>query len=173
MKARSNKVLLLTGPGGSGKTTIAELLRDKYGYTLIDGDQLDTEFFPNGGQWDSKNASLLSMAHDKILNVAKHEFALNKNIVIDYIIFGKYREFIEKFKNEFGSNFQVKVLLPEEKENIERDRVRTCWTTGSDHIKLVRKEMTGIRQYIGADNFIDTSGQNPEESAKYIVQNHI
>ena len=51
MNGKSPKVILLTGPGGSGKSTVAELISNKFGFTLIDGDNLDTEFFPGGEQW--------------------------------------------------------------------------------------------------------------------------
>jgi adenylate kinase family enzyme len=66
-----NKVLLLTGPGGSGKTTISELLVSKYGWARVDGDQLDTEFFPHNGQWLPENTEKLAVAHDKIIREAR------------------------------------------------------------------------------------------------------
>ena len=43
------KVLLITGPGGSGKTTVSEMLSQRSGFEYLDGDKVDTEFFPDGG----------------------------------------------------------------------------------------------------------------------------
>lgn len=40
-------IVLLLGPGGVGKTTIAEKLSKEYGYHWLDGDAADTEIFPN------------------------------------------------------------------------------------------------------------------------------
>lgn len=89
------KVLLLTGPGGAGKTTISELL-EKHGYVRVDGDRADSEFFPQGGQWFQENTKKLRDAHDKIIRIAQELHAQGKNVVIDYIIFGRYIEFIDK-----------------------------------------------------------------------------
>ena len=39
------KVLLLTGPGGAGKSTISDMIARDKGFTYLDGDSEDTEFF--------------------------------------------------------------------------------------------------------------------------------
>lgn len=41
----SAKVLILTGPGGAGKTAIANLLVERCGFVLLDGDNVDSKFF--------------------------------------------------------------------------------------------------------------------------------
>ena len=91
----SNKLLILTGPGGSGKSTVAELLRNKYGFSLIDGDQLDTEFFPKGGQRLPENIENLKRAHLKILREAIKEFKKGKNVnVLNSFLRNKKNDFI-------------------------------------------------------------------------------
>lgn len=159
-----NKVLILTGPGGSGKSTIAKLLVEKCGYIMIDGDQLDTPFFNMGKQWLPENIENLRKAHSKILLETKKIFDQGKNAVVDYIIFGDYLNFLSKFKKEFGDNLKIKVLFPSEEENINRDKIRECHTTGQERIKTVRKEFNAIKNEIGEENFIDTSNQTPEEA---------
>lgn len=163
----TKKVLILTGPGGSGKTTIAELLAKKYNFLLVDGDNLDTEFFPNGEQWLPENTENLEKAHNKIFNIVKKLFnEQEKNIVLDYIIFGKYIEFFEKFKKEFGKNLIIKILFPSLDETVKRDWDRKCWTTGIGRILTVRKEFESIKKYIGKENFINSTKQTPEETIK-------
>lgn len=56
------KVLLLTGAGGAGKSTVAELIAKRDGYVYLDGDREDTEFFPEGKQWLPENVEKLQMA---------------------------------------------------------------------------------------------------------------
>tara|TARA_Y100000310_G_C20616440_1_gene780896 strand:+ start:875 stop:1408 length:534 start_codon:yes stop_codon:yes gene_type:complete len=168
---RNNKVLILTGPGGSGKSTIAELLVKKCNFVLLDGDHTDTEFFPKGGQWMPGNSEKLCLAHNKILKMTKNLFNKGENIVIDYIIFGHYLEFFEKFSKEFGKNLVIRVLFPSQKELITRDKDRECWTTGIERIKAVRKEFQAIRSKIGKDKFIDTSNQTPEETFNKYFKN--
>lgn len=164
------KVLILTGPGGSGKTTITDLLVERYGFIKIDGDELDSEFFPDGGQWLPENVERLKKAHDKIFaEVIKSFDGGRNNVVLDYIIFGDYTEFITMFKKEFGNNLEIKVLFPSEEEMVKRDRERSCWTTGVARILTVRAEFKAIQDVVGKENFIDTTGQTPEETIERII----
>jgi len=160
-------VLLLTGPGGAGKTTIANLLVDRCDFVRIDGDHLDAEFFPDGGHWFPENLEKLKLAHQKIFSETKKAFKKSKkNIVLDYLIFGDYLNFLKIFKKEFGDDFKFKVLFPTKEEMIKRDKERECWTTGVERITEVREDFEKLRGAIGNDNFIDTTGQTPWETIK-------
>jgi adenylate kinase family enzyme len=166
------KVLLLTGPGGAGKSTIAELIADRGDFVYLDGDHEDTEFFPDGNQWLPENEELLAKAHEKILRKTKELVAQGKNVVIDYIIFGRYREFIESFRKEFGSDLLVKVLFPSKDKIIQRDRdrERECWRTGVERINAVYAEYESLKDVIGEENFLDTSRRSVEETIKLIIE---
>jgi adenylylsulfate kinase-like enzyme len=169
MESKNHKiVLILTGPGGSGKSKIARLLVQKYKFKFVNGDVLDTEFFPKGYQWHKRNSDKLKKTHDKILRFTKKLFNQGDNVVVDYIIFGNYLGFFKKFKKEFGRNLVIKVLFPSCEEMIKRDANRKCWTTGVYRIKSVRKEFEKLKDKIGKKSFIDTSGRSPEETAEII-----
>jgi adenylate kinase family enzyme len=159
-------VLLLTGPGGAGKSTIAKLIAERCDYVYLDGDREDTEFFPGEDdyQWAPENKELLRQAHQKILNKTKDLVKEGNNVVVDYIIFGHYLEFLQKFQKEFGNDLTIRVLMPKLEEIIKRDQERNIWTTGAERIKAVSEEFIAIKDQIGADNFIDTTGQTPEET---------
>jgi len=159
---QNKKVLILSGPGGSGKTTIAELLVKQCGFILLDGDNEDTEFFPNGKQWLPENSEKLSQAHNKILKKAKKLFEAGNNVVIDYIIFRRYLEFFEKFRREFGNNLEIKILFPSQGIVVGRDKERECWTTGAERIATVRSEFEEIKNELGEENYIDTSDETAE-----------
>ncbi|MBU2235973.1 AAA family ATPase [Patescibacteria group bacterium] len=166
MKPKNPKVLILTGPGGSGKTTIANLLVERCNFALLDGDNVDTEFFPKGEQWLPENSKKLREAHNKILKQTKDMFDNGKSVVVDYIIFSHYLDFFQQFGKEFGNNLDIKILFPSQEELVTRDKERNCWTTGVERINSVRKEFNNLRNKVGNEKFIDTSGQTAEETFK-------
>jgi len=162
MKKVNKKVLILSGPGSSGKTTIAELLVKRCNFVLLDGDREDTEFFPNGEQWLPDNSEKLSQAHNKILKKTKKLFKQGNSVAVDYIIFGQYLHFFEKFRNQFGDDLEIKILFPSEEELIKRDKNRKCWTTGSERITAVYNEFEKNKNKLGEENYIDSSDETVE-----------
>lgn len=147
VKNYDRKVLILTGPGGSGKTTMADLLVKRRGFVKVDGDLLNSEFFPDGCHWLPENFEKLKQAHDKIFTEVKKLFNRGRNkVVLGYFIFGHYLEFFEKFKKEFGNYLEIKVLFPTEEEMTKRDKERECWITGIERISAVRAEFEAIRE---------------------------
>jgi len=162
------RVIVLAGAGGSGKSSLARLIRDRCGYVLVDGDMEDTEFFPDGGQWDPANSELLTAAHDKIIGIVRGLLNDGNKIVVDYIIFDRFLEYFEKFEASFAEELRIVVLFPSEKATVFRDLERECWTTGTERIRAVRRKLEAVRGVLGNDKFIDTSGQNIEETfSKY------
>ncbi len=163
------KVTLITGPGGSGKSTIAELLVQKTGAVWLDGDDIDTEFFPHGGQWDKENSALLIQTHNKILEFAQKFVSEGKSVIVDYIIFDHFEEYFSKFKQAFGDDLDIKILLPRKEVIIARNNARTEYQTGVDKIIRVYDELEKLRIVLGNDVYIDTSDETGEETAQCLV----
>jgi adenylate kinase family enzyme len=162
--AHMKNIIILTGPGGAGKSTIAEMIEKECGYVLLDGDNEDSDFFPDGGQWLPENSNKLDQAHDKIISKTKKLVQSGNKVVVDYIVFGHYKEFFDKFRKAFREDLHIAVLFPKQSEIVIRDKERECWTTGVDRIKAVYCEFKKHRDEIGVKNYIDTSGQTPKET---------
>jgi adenylate kinase family enzyme len=158
------KVLILTGPAGAGKTTISEFLEKRCGYTNVDGDEADAELFPEGKHYKPENAERLRLAHGKIFRMAKESFDSGRSVVVHYVIFGFYLEFIERFRQAFGECLEIKVLMPSTEEMIRRDLEREVWTAGERRIREVRAELEALKEEIGPENFIDSTGETPEQT---------
>lgn len=163
------EIILLTGPGGSGKSTIAKQLCEQHGYIHLDGDHEDTEFFPQGGQWLVENSEQLKKAHIKIVNKAAELVKNGAKVVIDYIIFGNYAEFVTLFRDRFGDAGQILILLPSIETTIQRDKDRECWTTGEKRIQEVFSEFKNIQTIIGAEKYIDTSEMSIDETVEAVL----
>jgi hypothetical protein len=104
-------------------------------------------------------------AHDEVLAETQRIFNDGENnVVVDYIVFGDYINFINKFKNAFGDKLVIKILMPEEKELVKRDKERECWTAGPEHIQRVINELNSIKAVVGEENYINTTFQTPEET---------
>lgn len=167
------KVLLLLGPAGAGKTTIAELLMERSGFIRLDAEHIDLQFFPDHTQWHPENLHLLQYAHDLILEKALELHNQEKNLVIDYIIFADYAQFINKFKSTFGDSLHIRVLFPSKEELVKRDRERECWTVGEERISAVRSEYEALVPIIGAEHYIDTSLLSASETLEKHFQHFL
>jgi gluconokinase len=47
MSITSQHIIIVTGPAGCGKSTIAKYLSDRYGFDYIEGDEVSTLFMLN------------------------------------------------------------------------------------------------------------------------------
>jgi hypothetical protein len=71
---------------------------------------------------------------------------------------------MEMFRKEFGDTFHVRVLFPTTEEVITRDREREIWTTGEERIKAVSQDFLAIKDIIGAEKYLDTTHQTPDQT---------
>jgi hypothetical protein len=112
---RMNKVLLLSGTCGSGKTTISKLIAKRWNWERICEDDIWPELFgkdrgdPRLPEGKRKRAQVHEIVFDKILEYRRHK----KNIVIDLTVheappdaFFEYKEFFEAN----GIPFEIRIL---------------------------------------------------------------
>ena len=162
---RMNKVLLLSGTCGSGKTTLSKLVAKRWNWERICEDDIWPELFgkdrgdPRLPDGKRKRAQVHEIVFDKILEYRRHK----KNIVIDLTVheappdaFFEYKEFFEAN----GIPFEIRILHPRLEVAISRDSRRTCWSVGPERVKRLREKYT--KESFGAENFIDNSDESPE-----------
>lgn len=58
-------ILLISGPSASGKTTIAHLISERYGYHHIDGDQVIKDLDLKSKAWNSIHHNLIEKSLSK------------------------------------------------------------------------------------------------------------
>lgn len=161
--SKSPKILLLTGPAAAGKTTIAKLLAEQFGFLYLDCDKIDSQFLPEGLHYLLENSPKLKSAHQAILATINKNKTQNKPIVLDYIIFGHYKEFIHGLTTSYP-NTVIAVLFPTKEEMIKRDIERDCWTAGEKRIREVYADFERLEGFIGEKNYLDTTNQTPEQT---------
>ena len=180
-------IVLLLGSGGVGKTTIAEKLSKEYGYHWLDGDNADTEIFPNGGQWKKENQKKLKKAHELVLKKTNEVFKTGKRVVVDYIGFNylmakiisknkKYlslkttylKHYLDLFVDNFGKDLRIVILTADMETIIKRDKDREYWTTGKANVELVLGRLDELKNCYG-ESFIDTSKMSTDDVISSIL----
>ncbi|MCL0030817.1 AAA family ATPase [Dehalococcoidia bacterium] len=161
-------IVLLLGSGGVGKTTIAEKLSKEYGYHWLDGDNADTEIFPNGGQWKKENQKKLKKAHELVLKKTNEVFKTGKRVVVDYIGFNYLKHYLDLFVDNFGKDLRIVILTADMETIIKRDKDREYWTTGKANVELVLGRLDELKNCYG-ESFIDTSKMSTDDVISSIL----
>lgn len=153
-------VLIITGPCGSGKTTITNLIVQNNNFIRISGDDIKNELFPEI-EYITDYPDLLEKVHNEVLHRTKKHFKKGESVVIDYIL-GQNR--IAKYKKAFKESLKIRVLLSKKKVNIKRDKLRKCWTCGEEGVIALHDSFSELKSYIGSKNYIDNSEETPQET---------
>jgi len=162
------RVLLITGTCASGKSTIAQIAAQQYGFFLIDGDGVRQIVKLKMGLSESDwNADYF---HNEILLMIDMLLSLGHDIAIAHVILPeiipRYRDFLCKR----GVNYFFSVLLPNHKILLQRNESRECWTTEEKWIREFHHPFVGLKS--NGDIFVhDNSNETPEETTELFI-NH-
>lgn len=147
MCIKMNKVLLLSGTCGSGKTTISKLIAEQQDWQRICEDDIWLELFgknrgnPRLPDGKRKRAKVHEIVFGKIVEYREHK----KNVVVDLTVHEAPPDAFLEYEVALG-----------------RDSRRECWNVGTERVKRLREKY--IKEIFGAENFIDNSDESPEET---------
>jgi adenylate kinase family enzyme len=162
-----NKVVLISGPCASGKSTLGKILASNYGYIHIDGDTVWHKVKQTNKKihWNE--------IHDEIM-LQSIEFS-QSNIVITHLIPPDVFPEYEAFYNERSISFEIMILMPPKDIIMKRNQTRTCWKhpTPEDFIDSFYFVFTDAQNKYG-QYFVSNSESTPEETIKrwLLVQEH-
>jgi broad-specificity NMP kinase len=165
-------VLLLTGTCGSGKSTIADLISKRDGWTRVCEDEVWKATFQNDrGRFGTdehrrKRQQVHRIVFDRILAAIE----LRHNVAVDATVHEAPPESYQEYVAFFGSNtirWSLKVLHPRLDVAIERDRLRTEWHAGAERVRQLYAKFTF--EVFPAECFVDTSDQIPEETLETVL----
>ena len=160
-----NKLYIITGPAGVGKSTVSKLLASKLEKSvLIEGDDIYNQFV--GGRispW-KENAPIEIFWNNCIFlinNYLKNEYDVVFNYIIDQ---KKIKELKEIFKNY---NIIFTVLLVDEETLIKRDKERPIDCQMGERSLVLLKSF--IEEKYDEKNIMDTSNILIEDSVNIIL----
>ncbi len=184
-------LLLLTGTCGSGKSTIAQLLADRHGWTRLSEDDVwRARFHRNRGALGSaehlaKRRSVRSEVCERIAAAlagrtrravqpaagpAPGQIQTVAHVVLDATVHEATPDSLGEYADWFagaGIAWQLRVLHPRLEVAIARDAARPDWSAGAAGVAALWRKFTGLR--FPPHVFLDTSADTPEESALRVL----
>jgi len=163
---KKSKIIIITGPCGVGKTTIAKIISESIAIKVVDGDKIRKSIFPNVA-YITRHPEKLQLVKETIFELSRKHFFKNQSILIDYVMLGE--EYINRFKKQFKGQLTIKVIFPDKEVIYERDKNRTCWTSGQKMIDELYNKYLDLVDVIGQENYINNGQETPEETARKIL----
>lgn len=118
-----NKLYLITGPAGVGKSTVSYALGEKLDKSVvIEGDTI-YNFFVGGKVKPWENNAPLELFWNNVIMLIKSYLENGYNVVFNYIIKDNQLNMLKKEFKDYDINFSC--LLTDEKTILERDKLRS------------------------------------------------
>jgi tRNA uridine 5-carbamoylmethylation protein Kti12 len=153
------KILLISGPCASGKTTLGNILASQYGYIHIDGDPVWNQLKQKDKDihWNDIHADIMRRSI---------EYG-HSNVVITHLVPPGVIPQYEVFYNKHDVSFDLIILLPPLETLIQRNKTRTCWEnpTPDDVINKYYNIFIGAKNEYG-HYFVNNSKLTPKETIK-------
>ena len=166
---RMRKIVIITGPPGSGKTTVGNILAKKIkNSALISTDDL-RHMIKNGIAEieDSKWEEQLKLGVKNTILLAKNFYKSGFNVFLEDILlddkFDLYCNALKKY------DLKIFLLMPEKKVLAKRDLERGEWAMKERAIRL-HGLFENFSKKEKRFTLIDSSNQTPEQTANEIIE---
>jgi len=136
---KDQKVLLITGTAGSGKTALGQLIERSSDYLFIDGDAVQKRVH----HLARRDPGVTTDCQAETIRTMLIALGLGYNVAVGYIIVG---DTLAQYTQElavFGITPTFRVLVPERSVCLQRDAARDCWTAGERWVDQWYDEMRG------------------------------
>jgi adenylate kinase family enzyme len=159
-------LIILTGPPGAGKSTIAKLLANKFSRSVHFSTDTIRHFIVGGNcaPWDTSNeAKKQHKLSEEIAQLIISKFIQNKYVVI---LDGIYqdKDFI-KFRKKYSKVLGF-TLLPEIQVNYRRDKMRDKAEQMPQRVKVLHKYFSSnpLKHY----QLVDSTNHKPQQTLRLI-----
>lgn len=161
-----NKLYLITGPAGVGKSTISKSLAERLNKSvLIEGDDIYhmvvSSYVP---AW--KPGNHLELFWKNVISLIKNSLENDYDVVFNYIINkDDYLVLNNEFKNY---NVIFKVLIVDEEELLRRDKLRAKENRMNERCLILLRQF--IKQDFNDEFIIDSSNLSIEQTVERIIK---
>lgn len=148
------KILLITGPAGSGKTTLAEFASKKLGWTKISEDDFWVKHSWSGIRTDEQEATVQQEVINELLTIVDR----NESVVLEFILYKKPPNPLSNYQDQLKKNgirFKTVALKP----SIESIKKRLIHRGRANDLENLNERLINAKNQIDLldSDFIDSS----------------
>lgn len=165
-KKAANKVYIISGPAGVGKSTTSKELTKKFkNSAYISGDDI-SHMHINGRKKPWESSEEMSLIWDNILSLTKNFIKYGNDVIVDYVTFPKEAEWVSKNLKSLNVEVIYVVLWTDKETLLTRDNMRMPGARMGERCVILIDEF--IESGIKEKYIFDTTDSSPDDIS-YVV----